>query len=191
MILLKNVRCNFPSLFSFPEFNGVPAKAGTKIFLDKIEDEKYIQELMDAIKTLCEEHNEVIDKSTGKGRVLPLTRVFMSDGDETDNSAEDGFFTMNASAKKDTLPLVLAAGDPTRVITDPSEKPVIYSGCRVNVKLRPWWMKPGPSYQSRVNLELIAIQFAADDTPFSAGHVSQAAAMEGFESNADFKTAFD
>ena len=44
----------------------------------------------------------------------------------------------------------------------------LYAGCRVNAAVKPWLQIPakGKSYGNGVRCDLIAIQFAGDDTPF-------------------------
>lgn len=45
----------------------------------------------------------------------------------------------------------------------------MYAGCRVNVALKPW---PQDNDQGKaIRCELVALQFAGDDTPFGEGHV--------------------
>lgn len=49
----------------------------------------------------------------------------------------------------------------------------MYDGCRVNVAVKPWWQKPNPAkqYSHGIRCDLIAVQFAGDDTPFGAAPI--------------------
>lgn len=57
----------------------------------------------------------------------------------------------------------------------------LYGGCRVNVAIKPWWQNPNPEkqYSHGIRCDLIAIQFAGDDTPFGEGSVVDVSGIFG------------
>lgn len=63
--------------------------------------------------------------------------------------------------------------DPTNTMQYQALARKMYGGCRVNVAVKPWWQNPNPAkqYGHGIRCDLVAIQFAADDTPFGEGAV--------------------
>lgn len=50
-------------------------------------------------------------------------------------------------------------------------KRIFYGGCYVNVMIRPWWQDN--SFGTRINANLLAVQFAKDGEPFGQGRISE------------------
>lgn len=166
-IMLKNVRVSYPHLFTKPIINGDEGKHGATLLLDKLDHSAAIEKIEDGIAELI--------KTRLKGRKLPSDKVCLRDGD--DSAREEYANHMYVSANSNKAPLVIDnTGQNT--VKDEAEC-AIYAGCRVNAKIRLW--AQDNNYGKRVNAELLAIQFAADDEPLSGTHVSVSEAMDGFD----------
>ena len=81
------------------------------------------------------------------------------------------------TAGKDQPPQMIQADgspiDPANTMAYQQLARKMYGGCRVNVAVRPWWQNPNPAkqYGHGIRCDLIAVQFAGDDTPFGEGAV--------------------
>jgi hypothetical protein len=77
------------------------------------------------------------------------------------------------TAGRDTAPQMIQADgqpiDPTNTMAYQQLARKMYGGCRVNAAIKPW---PQDNKHGRgIRCDLIAVQFAADDTPFGEGAV--------------------
>ena len=61
--------------------------------------------------------------------------------------------------------------DPTNSMAYQALTRNMYGGCKVNVAIKPWWQSPNAEkqYGHGIRCDLVAIQFAGDDTPFGEG----------------------
>ena len=81
------------------------------------------------------------------------------------------------TAGKDQPPQMIQADgspiDPANTMAYQQLARKMYGGCRVNVAIKPWWQNPNPAkqYGHGIRCDLIAVQFAGDDTPFGEGAV--------------------
>ena len=79
------------------------------------------------------------------------------------------------SAGSDRQPQVIQADgspvDPTNTMAYQALTRNMYGGCKVNVAIKPWWQSPNAEkqYGHGIRCDLVAIQFAGDDTPFGEG----------------------
>lgn len=89
------------------------------------------------------------------------------------------------TAGRDTMPQIIQADgtavDPANTMACQALARKLYGGCRVNAAVKPWWQKPNPQrqYGHGIRCDLIAIQFAADDTPFGEGAVDASGLFGG------------
>lgn len=77
------------------------------------------------------------------------------------------------TAGRDTQPQVIQADgsaiDPNNSMAYQQLTRKLYGGCRVNVAVKPWIQSN--QYGNGVRCDLVAVQFAGDDTPFGEGAV--------------------
>lgn len=77
------------------------------------------------------------------------------------------------TAGRDQMPqMIQADGTPVDAANTMASQQLarkMYGGCRVNVAIKPWLQEN--SYGRGVRCDLIAVQFAGDDTPFGEGAV--------------------
>jgi hypothetical protein len=86
----------------------------------------------------------------------------------------DGYAGMAfISAGRDTPPQIIQADgtpvDPANTMAYQQLTRKMYGGCRVNAAVKPWLQEN--SHGRAIRCDLIALQFAADDTPFGEGSV--------------------
>jgi hypothetical protein len=86
----------------------------------------------------------------------------------------DGYAGMAfISAGRDTPPQIIQADgtpvDPANTMAYQQLTRKMYGGCRVNAAVKPWLQEN--SHGRAIRCDLIALQFAADDTPFGEGAV--------------------
>ena len=77
------------------------------------------------------------------------------------------------TAGRDTPPQIIQADgspiDPANTMAYHQVTRKMYGGCRVNVALKPWLQQN--KHGNGVRCDLVAIQFAGDDTPFGEGAI--------------------
>lgn len=164
-LMLRNVRVSFPHLFTKPIINGDEGKCGCTLLLGEEEHAKEIAQIQQIIDDMA------IAKWKKK---RPADKTCLRLGEDK-RDEYIGYYCLSANSKD--LPVVISNSG-AGVITDPS-KSSIYAGCRVNAKVS-FWVQDNV-HDKRVNGNLIAIQFAGDDTPLDDSYVSVEKAMEGFE----------
>lgn len=166
-VMLKNVRCIYPHLFVRPEFEGEEQKYSIKVMLDKDSQQDLIAKCKNKAKELLKEKN--------KGKPLPSEKHFFRDCEDLGKDVFQNCFVITAS--NGSKPLVIGTG-PKDIITDKDECK-IYSGCYVNVKIKPWYQDN--RYGKRINTELIAVQFAKDGDALGGNYIDPNTAVEGFD----------
>lgn len=106
---------------------------------------------------------------------IPDANKFLRDGDlHKDKPEYLGHWTINAGEKDP--PFLRGRGrDPVtggaKVISDEEASRVFYPGCWVNMLIKPWFQDHSTGGK-KVNANLIAVQFARDDTPFGTGRIN-------------------
>ena len=167
---LKNVRCSFPHLFKKPIINGKEGKCGSTFLLDPKDADHKAQ-----IKNISNFMNKVKANSTLKDVRIPPDKKCLRKGEDTSRTEYDGYWIVSSNSKG--KPIVMAANGKTQITSE--EECPIYAGCRVTAKLRIW--AQDNKWGKRINADLVAIQFFADDEPLDGSHVPVEEAMEGFE----------
>lgn len=190
-LMLRDVRIDWPTLFRVPIIQGEEGRIGCKAMLSKTEDKDAIRAILTEINRLARENNPDKEKEgefKGQGKKLPKKKVALQDGDDSEKEKYHDHFTMNMNSSRRRNPdgsfthePVTTLGADGKPYTDESQKPVFYSGCRVNAKLRFWWQNSQDAkIGKRVNCTLVAIQFCGDGEVLDSTHVSDEMAMEGF-----------
>ena len=110
------------------------------------------------------------------------------DPDISDTPENDGFAVLVVK-KKGQPPHVLShnkrdpvTGKPVRIVD--SEDSPIYPGCWVNARINVYAFKHA-KYGNIFSVDMVAVQWARDDEPFSGGHYSDDDANDGFDANED------
>ena len=85
------------------------------------------------------------------------------------------------TAGRDTPPQMIQENgqpvDPANTMAYQQLARKMYGGCRVNAAVKPWVQKPNPEkqYSWGIRCDLVAVQFAGDDTPFGEGNIDASA----------------
>ncbi len=152
-ILVKNVRGSYLHLFEPWGMEGDKKKSYSgKFLLDKKTHAAEIKALGQHINKLA------IDAFKAK---LATDKVFMRDGDDSGKPEQEGNWVISASDSK-TRPSVINRDKSPIVEADD----IVYSGCYVNVLIRPW-VQNNPQYGKRSNANLLAVQFVRDGERFA------------------------
>lgn len=167
-IMLKNVRCSYPFLFTKAVYKGEEKSYGSKFILDPSNKDHaaYIKLINEGIDTLVK---DVLGKTK-----LAAEKKCLRDGN--DYEAEELQDMWRVSANSFTVPHVFKKGSNTELALNMDDSG-IYPGCYVNAKI---YLKANTE-QNRVNAQLVGIQFKRDAKSFSASHVSVEEAADGFE----------
>ena len=189
-IMIKNVRCNFPQVFSEPVINGEVGKRGIKLLIEKKDPQ--VKAIRAAIQECADERL--------KGKLPPADKLCLRDGADMGREEYDGYFVLSASSKNQP-PVFKEDGRPferaeIEAIVAGEEEDPFYSGCRVNAMISVWGQDN--KYGKRVNASLDGVQFAGDDDRLDGG-VSKASVYEAFgatmssgstEGDEDYEAAF-
>lgn len=165
--MVKNARCSFPDLFSRAVVDGKEGSYGITLLLDKEEHASIIKEIEKEINSLI--------KTKLKGAKIPSDKRCLKDGDDTTRVEYEGYIVINANSKN--KPHVLKPN--TQDIAQTGEESKIYSGCFVDAKISLW--AQDNNYGKRINAQLAAVRFYDDGEAFSAGHISEDEAADGFD----------
>lgn len=150
-ILVKNVRLSYAHIFKKWGLNeGDTKKFSAKFHLDK-------KTHAADIKALGQHLGKMMTEAF-KGRI-PNDKLFLRDGAQTgkDEVADQWII----SASEDKAPDVINR-DKSRINEDDD---IVYSGCYVNVLIRPWTQNN--KFGKRINANLLAVQFVKDGERFS------------------------
>lgn len=185
IIFLSNVRLSFPHLVEPQE--RVNQKTGKTTFSYNAEfimpqDHPGFQQFMARYGELA------LDKT--KDHASAVMNLIQQDrksrcfgrGEEKINKKTfqpyDGYVgNVYITAGKDQPPQMIQADgspiDPSNTMAYQQLARKLYGGCRVNAAIKPWWQNPNPAlqYGHGIRCDLIAVQFAGDDTPFGEGVV--------------------
>lgn len=182
ILFLSNVRLSFPQLVeprSSVE-NGVKKYSADFIMpMDHPGVKAFGAEYTKAATEKWKEHAQAVMQIIQADRKL---RCF-GQGNEKVNSKTfkpyDGYADQfYVSANKDQMPQMIKADgspvDPTNTMEYQTLARKMYGGCMVHAAVRPWLQEN--KHGRGVRCELIAIQFAADNTPFGEA-ISDAASL--------------
>lgn len=178
--LLMGARVNFPQLYK----RGEPTEASP----DGISKGVTVMLNPDADEAICKALNKKIDaclKAKNKGAKVASTKRFLRDGDDSGREEYEGLITLRMGKADSQTLFVYRKGSAERLTESDNE---IYSGCYCNVKFKIYFgIKGGKG----VWADLIAIQFAEDGTPISAGSMSNEMAIEGFDGASEAEAQAD
>ena len=171
VIMISNARLSFPNLIEPKGFQGGPATYNGDLILAP--HDSGFQEFMKVVGQLAQEkwkeHAGAVLQMIQNDRKL---RCFGSGAEKIDKKTfkpYDGYDGMvYISAINKTRPQFFNAQgaviDPTNSMALQQEARKMYGGCRVNAAIKPWLQDN--QFGRGVRCELVAIQFAKDDTPF-------------------------
>lgn len=151
-ILIKDVRLSYPHLFTPWGTNEQKKAYSGKFLLNKTTH-------AEAIKALGA-HIVKLSMETFKSK-LASDRVFMRNGDDSGKPEQEGSWVVSASDSKHRPTVINRDKTPVVEADD-----VVYSGCYVNVLIRPWTQNH-PEYGKRINANLLAVQFVRDGERFA------------------------
>lgn len=123
-----------------------------------------------AIELIQERIDEILAEH--KVRKLKSDRLFMRDGDESDDEVHEGFMLVSAREER-RPPMRNRKGERIEIDdedTPPSE--LFVGGHWGAVLIRPWW-QDSKDWGKRVNCGLSAIQFLMKDETFGKGRLSE------------------
>lgn len=117
-----------------------------------------------------------IDKLVAAAKLpgMQAANKFLRDGNlRPDKPVWVGNFTISANEVR--RPALRGRGvDPrtgrARIVEPKEAAELFYGGCWVNILIRPWYQNN--SWGKKVNANLLAVQFVADDEPFGEGRIS-------------------
>ena len=160
IVKLRNVRIEFPILFTPKAFNGQGKAAFSAAFIMEKDHE--------GIKTLQEAIKEVATEKWGAKATETLKKLRMSDDlclHDGDTKPEyDGFAgNMFLSARSYQKPLVVDSNKAE--LTEVEGKP--YAGCHVHVSVDLWAQDNG--FGKRINATLRGVRFYKDGEAFAGG----------------------
>lgn len=175
IVFLSNARLSFPHLIE-------PQRSKTAKGEDYISyncdlllpaEDAGLQRLMKAIGKLAEEkwkehaanvlnliNQERKNRCYGRGEEKVNKKTFQP----YDGYAGQMYVTANNSKQPQVIDADGKTVDPTNTMMTQHHMRQLYGGCRVNVAVKPW--AQNNEYGRAIRCELVAIQFAGDDTPF-------------------------
>jgi hypothetical protein len=202
IIFLSNVRLSFPHLAE-PQKQVNEATGTTRISYNcefiMPQEHAGFQQFMARYGALAldkwKEHAQAVmnmilqDRKTrcfGRGEEKVNRKTFQT----YDGYAGNMFITAGRDSAPQMIQLDGTAIDPNNSMAYQTLARKMYGGCRVNAAVKPW---PQDNKHGRgIRCDLIAVQFAADDTPFGEGAADasnlfgavQQAAVPGFAASA-------
>ena len=202
IIFLSNVRLSFPHLAE-PQKQVNETSGQTRISYNcefiMPQDHPGFQQFMARYGALAldkwKEHAQAVmnmilqDRKTrcfGRGEEKVNRKTFQT----YDGYAGNMFITAGRDSAPQMIQLDGTAIDPNNSMAYQTLARKMYGGCRVNAAVKPW---PQDNKHGRgIRCDLIAVQFAADDTPFGEGAADasnlfgavQQAAVPGFAASA-------
>lgn len=171
VIMISNARLSFPALVEPKGFDGGPAAYNADLILAP--NDPGFQEFMRVISQLAQEkwkeHANAVLQLIQTDRKL---RAFGNGSEKIDKKTfkpYNGYEgMMYISALNKVRPQFFNAQgaviDPSNTMALQQEARRMYGGCRVNAAIKPWLQDN--KFGRGVRCELVAIQFAKDDTPF-------------------------
>lgn len=173
-IMLTGVRCNFPHLQTLPQWENA-----------KYQIDLLIPESAKDARELLEEEVDRLVKEKCKGKRPEGDFICIKKGEREE---EKGYWRVRAKSN-DPIKVLNSAGE----VLAGGQDGGIYGGCYVRAKIA-FWGTPqskggGNVKKATIGAQAVAVQFQADGEAFTASHVSNDRAAEGFE--VDEGSAFD
>lgn len=151
-IRVNNVRLSYEHIFTpYSKEEKEKKKYSGRFILPESTHAKEIE--------LLQAHNLKLQKEYFKARIKS-SDIYFRDGDELGKDEYED--TWYIAASETHRPQVI--GKRREVITQ--EDDIVYSGCYVNVLIRPW--KQDNTYGKKINANLLAVQFNRDGERFGA-----------------------
>lgn len=171
-ILILNAIASYPHVGSKSDFTDaktgkVSSRWGVKGLLPKATHRKAKECISNRINALIEENKAAFKK--GEKVMLPPDLKFLTDGDKSNKTENEGMFVLSCSESKNRPSARNRKG---QSITPDEADELFYGGCIVNILIRPWFQN-NKEYGKRVNANFVAIQFVKDGTPFGEGRISE------------------
>lgn len=164
-IIIKNARLSFPALAEKAKFDGKETKFEATLLIDK-GDSSSIEAIKSDAKTLMEAQ---------KIKKIPVEKWCIKDGDDSEYEGCAGNHCLKVTNKRQPQLFDRAKnkinGEDAELIEN-----TFYAGCRVNASVSIWVQNN--QFGKRVNCQLHAIQFFANDDAFGSGVVD---ASDDFE----------
>lgn len=189
MLMLKNVRLSFPSLFKASSFQdqGEPKFSATFLIEKGSEAHKAVEAEIKRVASAAwgEKAKGIVERQNASQRKL------LKDGDTVDGETQDGerkngyagHMAIKGSSKN--APLVI--GRQRQPITE--ESGIIYGGCIVNAQVDIW--AQDNQFGKFLNCKLLAVQFWADGEAFGTAARADASAFDAEEAPAAFDAPAD
>lgn len=162
-ILIRNVRASYCFPFEPREQTNDDGKVSRKFQCTGIMP---INGNKEAIKALNEFNQQLAVEHFKKK--IPQDKYYFRDGRPTEKEEYADSFIVVASQTAERPPKVVGR-NPKKILTAESD-PTVYSGCWINMIIKPWIQKPNPARNqgARINANLLLIQFVRDDEAFSS-----------------------
>lgn len=158
-IFVKNVRLSYEHLFQkYAGNDGDSLRYSAVFILPNETHSKVIKQINEHI------HELAADEIDGK---VKRDNFFLRNGDDSGKDEYEDAWTINAADSKRRPTVVNRDKSP---ITE--EDGIVYSGCWVNLLIRPW--AQDNKFGKRINANLLMVQFVADDEAFSGSSVPDA-----------------
>ena len=153
ILMLKDVRLSYPSLFERATFDGVEGKYEASFLIE--DGDAQIGEIRKLFKSMMQESNLKI----------PAQKLCL-----TESQGDDEYLVFKASNNR--KPIVIDR-DLSPLTADDGR---IYAGCYVNAKVNCWLQNN--RFGKRINANLLAVQFVRDGERFAG--MSSDMLMDGF-----------
>lgn len=146
-IMLKNVKLSYPAVFEHGSFGGESTGKYEATFLLPKSDEATYKKVM-----------ALVDETKGKAKV-PSDKLFIKDGDETDDEFAANCWIIKTSNKN--RPTLIDRKRNVITKEDNEIDPMFFAGATVNASIGAW--KQDNSYGKRINGNLAGIQYVSGD----------------------------
>lgn len=174
--LLRDVRFSYPHLGE-PWKNPKDANAVPKFSCVGLLNKSTHKE---AYRALMELINEIITKEL-KLKAMAAKDKCLRDGDDGSKEEAHGHWTINASAPADRPPSI--RGKDAQPMPRNVVKSTILPGYRGDMLLKPW--PQNNQHGKKVNCDLIAVQFRAEDEVIGEGRITEEDIDDTFEAADD------
>lgn len=121
--------------------------------------------------------NKLLDEKNRGGK-LGADKKFFRDGDLAEKPEYENAWTINASEREDRPPAL--RGRDGRLLTVEDAASLMFSGCYVNMLIRPWF-QDSEKWGKRINANLIGIQFVKKGEPFGESMIDDEDAWDVVE----------
>jgi len=171
VIMMKNVRLSFPSIWTPKSFiEGQAPKFSCNLLLDKERDKAQIASFKKAIKEAA--------LGAFNGQIPAGLEVCMHDGNSKSYDGYENAMYISCASRlrpqiidRDRTPLVEEDGRP-------------FAGCYVNAAIS-LWVLDKPEFKKRISCNLNALQFSKDGERFGAGGIAVDTVFDDIQTEQD------